>query len=1066
MNEEQRNEVFLQSQTVREETFREWLSNKEIEVPDAGTLAQIRRDVTQNTTDISTLKTHNHDERYAQKSHNHDGAYATASHNHNTQYATLTHNHDDRYSTVNHNHDTAYASKTSEHTHNNKTALDGITSAKITEWNNKSNFSGSYTDLTNKPKGLATETFVNQAISRVTNPIHINALSFGIKEGRNVDVVENTRCFQEAINYCKNDKVLVFPSGEFIFNSVNLGEKNNITIIGASSSFATFAQKDIYTGAITDTLTKIICNAPTGETFFNHKSCVLIMKDIAFYNLKKDGSGNFTKEEAKTNILMQHTRSEDQNKNTEKGKVFLTNCAFFGWKVCFGSEFTFQHLEDEWETGKRESDYEYFKQSCVMASRCRFTRNGVAINQSVDARIIDCSFNKNDYAIVFRENSGFSTVSNCRIEWNIYNGIYCEKAHEVTVADCEFDCNGYAGLYAVENTNSNFNGIFRRNGAKVETTDENREDYINNVHIYARGNVNCNFVGSNTTVKPISDVGSAPERPSNCSNFSENINCVISMNNLTGCTKSDKKQANKFENNIECIIENNMTTYVGNEKNVQQNWYYPKDILGTINGTNGVPAERTQETYEQFYSWVLDKLKDANRNYITKTTLGKDSSNTFNIYRYDFTPLNYERTILILSNVHGNEYTSFFGLCRFLEDMVNHSDENSLLNYLRTRVRVVVIPIVNPWGFINSNRRNVNGVDLNRNCDYRWAEYTTTSSQQGQPYYKGTAPFSEKESQYVKKVVEDIKDDNFVASIDLHTITTIDAEKVLYYPRFQSNAINELARVVKNYQSELDNNREIFSSSTVPTFSNWIGHITGANVCNPEWNNTVYGGSRNAFLMRKHVEWIGNIIITLAKSEKAMSPSIGEPYSQMLMWNRDASLGTQEDENRMSGKGHRILKSENYNSFTLSQFFMDVDQEYIIDISGHVQVMVEKECTLHLEPLVYQQNAPEQNYSVMSKEGRFEEVVTLPVGTHYIPIKAMLQGFHTNYNDDSSSRAGQVHFRLRAKTNVANSVWITGYKATLMFTPSNRGKCVSIEKLVNNQYEVVFPTRVVEDLDD
>lgn len=1066
MNEEQRNEVFLESQTVREETFREWLSNKDIEIPDAGTLSQLRGDVTKNTTDISTLKTHNHDSKYAQKSHNHDGTYATANHNHNTQYATLTHNHNDRYSTIDHNHDTAYASKTSEHTHSNKMVLDGITNAKIVEWDNKSNFSGSYTDLTNKPKGLATETFVNQAISRVTNPIHINALSFGIKEGRNVDVVENTRCFQEAIDYCKNDKVLVFPSGEFIFNSVNLGERNNITIVGASSSFATFAQKNIYTGAITDTLTKIICNAPTGETFFNHKSCVLIMKDIAFYNLKKDSSGNFTTEEAKTNILMQHTRSADQNKNTEKGKVFLTNCAFFGWKVCFGSEFTFQHLEDEWETGKRESDYEYFKQSCVMASRCRFTRNGVAINQSVDARIIDCSFNKNDYAIVFRENSGFSTVSNCRIEWNIYNGIYCEKAHEVTVADCEFDCNGYAGLYAVENTNSNFNGVFRRNGAKVDTTDENREDYINNVHIYARGNVNCNFVGSNTTVKPISDVGSAPERPSNCSNFSENINCVISMNNLTGCTKSDKKQANKFENNIECIIENNMTTYVGNEKNVQQNWYHPKDILGTINGTNGVPAERTQETYEQFYSWVLDKLKDANRNYITKTTLGKDSSNTFNIYRYDFTPLNYERTILILSNVHGNEYTSFFGLCRFLEDMVNHSDENSLLNYLRTRVRVVVIPIVNPWGFINSNRRNVNGVDLNRNCDYRWAEYTTTSSQQGQPYYKGTAPFSEKESQYVKKVVEDIKDDNFVASIDLHTITTIDAEKVLYYPRFQSNAINELARVVKNYQSELDNNREIFSSSTVPTFSNWIGHITGANVCNPEWNNTVYGGSRNAFLMRKHVEWIGNIIITLAKSEKAMSPSIGEPYSQMLMWNRDASLGTQEDENRMSGKGHRILKSENYNSFTLSQFFMDVDQEYIIDISGHVQVMVEKECTLHLEPLVYQQNAPEQNYSVMSKEGRFEEVVTLPVGTHYIPIKAMLQGFHTNYNDDSSSRAGQVHFRLRAKTNVANSVWITGYKATLMFTPSNRGKCVSIEKLVNNQYEVVFPTRVVEDLDD
>ena len=43
------------------------------------------------------------------------------------------------------------ADKTELHNHSNKTVLDGITSSKVTEWNNKSNFSGSYKDLTNKP---------------------------------------------------------------------------------------------------------------------------------------------------------------------------------------------------------------------------------------------------------------------------------------------------------------------------------------------------------------------------------------------------------------------------------------------------------------------------------------------------------------------------------------------------------------------------------------------------------------------------------------------------------------------------------------------------------------------------------------------------------------------------------------------------------------------------------------------------------------------------------------------------------------------------------------------------
>ena len=43
------------------------------------------------------------------------------------------------------------ADKTELHSHSNKTVLDGITSTKVTEWNNKSNFDGNYNSLTNKP---------------------------------------------------------------------------------------------------------------------------------------------------------------------------------------------------------------------------------------------------------------------------------------------------------------------------------------------------------------------------------------------------------------------------------------------------------------------------------------------------------------------------------------------------------------------------------------------------------------------------------------------------------------------------------------------------------------------------------------------------------------------------------------------------------------------------------------------------------------------------------------------------------------------------------------------------
>ena len=44
-----------------------------------------------------------------------------------------------------------YAKKTDLHSHSNKTILDSITTSKINEWDSKSDFSGNYNDLTNKP---------------------------------------------------------------------------------------------------------------------------------------------------------------------------------------------------------------------------------------------------------------------------------------------------------------------------------------------------------------------------------------------------------------------------------------------------------------------------------------------------------------------------------------------------------------------------------------------------------------------------------------------------------------------------------------------------------------------------------------------------------------------------------------------------------------------------------------------------------------------------------------------------------------------------------------------------
>ena len=56
------------------------------------------------------------------------------------------------------------------HSHTNKAVLDGITTNKVTAWDNKSDFDGDYNSLTNKPnipsiEGLATESYVKNEIA-------------------------------------------------------------------------------------------------------------------------------------------------------------------------------------------------------------------------------------------------------------------------------------------------------------------------------------------------------------------------------------------------------------------------------------------------------------------------------------------------------------------------------------------------------------------------------------------------------------------------------------------------------------------------------------------------------------------------------------------------------------------------------------------------------------------------------------------------------------------------------------------------------------------------------------
>ncbi len=101
------------------------------------------------------------------------------------------------------------------------------------------------------------------------------------------------------------------------------------------------------------------------------------------------------------------------------------------------------------------------------------------------------------------------------------------------------------------------------------------------------------------------------------------------------------------------------------------------------------------------------------------------------------------RTVVIGSSIHGSEN----GGQRITFELLYNAD-------LPDDVRIVAIPEVNKSGIASSSRTNSNGVNLNRNFDYRWSEKGTSNPSDGN--YYGPSAASEPETQNVQNFLTSV----------------------------------------------------------------------------------------------------------------------------------------------------------------------------------------------------------------------------------------------------------------------------------------------------------------------
>lgn len=136
--------------------------------------------------------------------------------------------------------------------------------------------------------------------------------------------------------------------------------------------------------------------------------------------------------------------------------------------------------------------------------------------------------------------------------------------------------------------------------------------------------------------------------------------------------------------------------------------------------------------------------------------LGADASGDYTLYGVQAgTPG--KPAVVIIGGNHGNEWIGTRVAARVM-NLLGEPQHNRLANAFH----YYAIPNANPWGYENSDRRNANGVDLSRNCDYKWE---LGPSDPSDLYYRGAAPFSESETQAQRDVILDLKP---VLVIDIH----------------------------------------------------------------------------------------------------------------------------------------------------------------------------------------------------------------------------------------------------------------------------------------------------------
>ena len=283
-------------------------------------------------------------------------------------------------------------------------------------------------------------------------------------------------------------------------------------------------------------------------------------------------------------------------------------------------------------------------------------------------------------------------------------------------------------------------------------------------------------------------------------------------------------------------------------------WFRP----GPQKDLNGGPDSYAnwEWTSDEVLEHIYEPLRKAHPEYITRRPIGKDDTGTYEMWCYTFEPEDYEQTILVTGGMHAAEMDGYLALGRLMELIVNEDGTQEGLHYLRTKVKLVVVPIINVYSAsVGHERRNGRNVDLNRD-------------------------FGEQSQAETRNVVALFKEyqGEAAALIDYHTSKLYGVD--LYY-QFSIEAPNSaLCRRVTNHIYEDLKARNLLSADPVDIsripgglykddkyLQGFVWNHLGIPTLVVEHEHQNYAPMHSALGTELAVEYYGNFLIETAKAK-------------------------------------------------------------------------------------------------------------------------------------------------------------------------------------------------------